>query len=93
MSYLLTVALYALIIVAFYTLVFVGVSSLPAGSPLPDGFVSGVQLFFSYVRGLDFIFPMGAFFTVLGIVLTFNLLMFGIRATFWVIHLVRGSKK
>lgn len=93
MSYLLTVGVYGLFALAFYALVVLGVSIFPDFVSLPAGFVTGVETVFAYLRGADFLLPMETLFQVFIFLLSFNVVLFIVKTIFWVIHLVRGSKK
>lgn len=93
MNFLLTIAVYVLLAVVLFGVIVLGLSVLPTGGALPSGFVDGVHVFFSYVRGLNFLFPVDTLFQVLALILGFNLTMFVIKSVFWVFHLIRGNRK
>jgi len=72
---------------AFYVVLVTVLNMLPPGETLPPEFVSGVNYFFSLVRGLDFLMPMQTFFTIFALSLTYMAIKYGWNIVLWILKI------
>lgn len=77
---------------AFYLFLVAGLNYLPPAQPLPSEFVSGIELMFRYLRGLNFIVPIDQIFSALSVVLAYIAIVWVFEIVIWVIHMYRGLR-
>jgi len=76
------------ILAAFYAFLVFGLSFLPPSEPLPSEFADGITYFFSLLRGMDFILPMDAVFTIFSLGLVYIAVKWTVRLVLWIVQVL-----
>jgi len=82
---------FAIFIVLVFGLFIAGLNILPTGGASVEAFTDGFSLIVGTMKAWDFLLPISEMFICLGIVVTYEVLVWGVHATFRVINWVRGT--
>jgi len=75
----------------FYLFVAFFIGMLPVSTGIPTAWTSAVATIWSYLNAWNYIFPIDTFVLLLAAAMTVHLAFYGVRLSFWVIHLIRGN--
>jgi len=57
----------------------------------PTQIATAIATIMGYVSAMSWLFPVSTLLTCLGVMITFELGVFGFKFTRWLIHLIRGN--
>jgi hypothetical protein len=82
---MITDAILAISLPIFNTILSILPTTLPT---IVETFNSSIVYLFSYVNYFDFILPVSDLFTIIVFIIEFEVIMFGLRLTIWLLNLV-----
>jgi hypothetical protein len=80
-----------LIAQALYEILSFMISALPASQGIPDDAFNQIQGLFTDALGLNWLLPVEELFIAMGIVISYEIALFSVKATMYFTQLARGN--
>lgn len=81
----------AIFILLFLGLLIAVLNFLPTASVVTPAFLTSIATMVGYMKGWNTLFPISELFICVGIIVAYELIIFGWRALNWVMKYIRGG--